>query len=151
MYKRILVPLDGSKPADRGLTEAIGLARALGASLRLLYVDSDYPMVGEVAATSAWDDARRAARAYGDKILGAASKTVAASGVTAETTLRESYMSRPADGIIAEANESSCDLIVMGTHGRKGISRLVMGSDASLVVQSSPVPVLLVKSGAEAG
>ncbi|NDZ18444.1 hypothetical protein C7T35_07685 [Variovorax sp. WS11] len=68
---------------------------------------------------------------------------------TAERGLREVTQGRIANVVVDEARSSGCDLIVMGTHGRRGFSRLALGSDADLVVRQSPVPVLLVRDDPE--
>lgn len=146
MYKRILVPLDGSDTARRGLTEAIGLAGALGASLRLVHVTTDVQWLVESAALAYSEPLRLEQRRFGEDLLAAAEKTAAQSKVPTESRLREAIGVRPAKLIVDEAD--GCDLIVMGTHGRKGMGRLLLGSDASLVVSDSPVPVLLVRPDA---
>lgn len=150
MYKRILVPLDGSLTARRGLAEAIGLARALGATLRLLHVVTDFPMLVEMAATTNAQTLHNDLRRFGDGVLASAAKAATEQGVAAETAMRDATGPHAADLIVDEAVAARCDAIVMGTHGRRGISRLLLGSDAALVVQQSTVPVLLVRGHAEA-
>ena len=145
MYKQILVPLDGSDTARRGLAEAIGLARILGAKLRLLHVVSDVQWLVEMAPMTSSDELRQELHRYGDELLTKAASAAAEQGVVAETALREAVGASPAKVIVDEAATAGCDAIVMGTHGRKGVSRLLLGSDASLVVSTSPVPVLLVR------
>lgn len=143
MYKRILVPLDGSDTARRGLTEAIGLAGALGASLRLLHVTTDVQWLIESAAFAYSDSLRLEQRRFGEDLLAAAEKLAEEAKIPTESRLREAIGEGAARLIVAEAD--GCDLIVMGTHGRKGMGRLLLGSDASIVVSDSPVPVLLVR------
>ena len=84
-------------------------------------------------------------REHSEVLLARACKTAAEAGVAAEPVLREVALGRVADVVVDEARKSSCDLIVMGTHGRRGFSRLALGSDADLVARTSPVPVLLVR------
>ncbi len=151
MYHRILVPIDGSKTAAHGLHEAIRLAAEQKASLHLLHVIDDFPMLVELSDVAAYDDMIRTLRDYGEKLLSNAQALADVSGVKAETALREVTGGRVATIVLAEAKATGCDLIVMGTHGRRGISRVTLGSDAEQVVRSSPVPVLLVRHpGAEA-
>lgn len=88
-------------------------------------------------------------RGYGQDLLSKAQAAAALAGVTAESSLREVTHGRIAKIVIDEARSSGCDLIVMGTHGRRGFSRLALGSDADLVVRQSPVPVLLVRDDPE--
>ncbi len=146
MYRKILVPIDGSETAKRGLDEAIGLAQSVGAQLRLLHVVTDVVWLLESASTKTYAQMHDELHAYADQLLAAASKTAADEGVKAETVKRDAAGGRPAHTIVDEAKASGCDAIVMGTHGRKGVSRLLLGSDASLVVSISPLPVLLVGS-----
>jgi nucleotide-binding universal stress UspA family protein len=145
MYKRILVPLDGSATATRGLHEAIALAHSLGATLRLLHVVTDIPMVVDMALAESPAAFRAELRGYGNTVLKAASALAAERGVKVEMETRDAMGPRPAKIITDEATSAHCDLIVMGTHGRRGVSRVLLGSDAALVLQHSPVPVLLVR------
>ena len=149
MYKHILVPLDGSATAERGLREAVRLAAEQKGKLRLLHVIEDFPMLVEMSSAVSFDSMLREVRGYGQNVLTAAQAAAAQAGVPAETSLREVTRGRIAKAVIDEALDSGCDLIVMGTHGRRGFSRLALGSDADLVVRQSPVPVLLVRNDAE--
>jgi nucleotide-binding universal stress UspA family protein len=86
----------------------------------------------------------------GKRILERAAKMAATRGVRPETELWENATGRVAEVLIGRAKRWRADLIVMGTHGRRGVNRLVLGSDAELVVRNSPVPVLLVRSARRA-
>ncbi|QOF76141.1 universal stress protein [Variovorax sp. 38R] len=145
VYKHILVPLDGSPTADRGLLEAIRLASELKSELRLLHVINDFPMRMEISTISSFEAGLLQMRAYGESVLSKALTQANAAGVQAQTVLREVTQGRVADIVTEEAGKAACDLIVMGTHGRRGLSRLALGSDADRVARSSPVPVLLVR------
>jgi len=151
MYKRILVPIDGSETAARGLAEAISLARELKATLRLLNLTSD--VVQMIAMTSAidYEKFREGLSQHGQRLLANAGAQARLLVVTAETSLRDVGGGRVADAIVDEARRSRCDLIVIGTHGRRGVSRAMLGSDAENVVRSSPVPVLLIRAQGSAG
>jgi nucleotide-binding universal stress UspA family protein len=148
MYKRILVPLDGSDTAERGLTEALGLARSLGASLQLLHVVVDLNWMVDPMLLTAPADLRAELRGFGQALLAKAAGRCEAAGVVAQTRLREAAGASPGQAIVDEVGTSGCDAIVMGTHGRKGAARLLLGSDAAWVAHASPVPVLLVRPNA---
>ncbi len=147
MIQRILVPLDGSGPSQRGLQEALALAHALGAQLVLLHVVDDFPQHLELAPAAAYRDALQRLRQRGQALLDQARERAAAAGVGAEALLLESGAQSAGDAIVQQVQACRCDLIVMGTHGRRGLQRLAMGSDAELVLRTSPVPVLLVRHG----
>ena len=151
MYKRILVPIDGSDTAARGLAEAIGLARDLKATVRLLNMTSDFVLMVEMSTAIDFEKFREGLNQFGQHLLEKASEQAQAQGVTTETSLHDLHGGRVADAIVEEARQSRCDLIVIGTHGRRGVSRAMMGSDAENVVRSSPVPVLLVRAPAPVG
>ena len=145
MYQHILVPIDGSETAEQGLHEAIRLAADQKARLRLLYVIDDFPMLMEMSSVANFDTSLQRLRDYGQQLLFNSQKLANDSGVQADPVLREATAGRVANTVVDEAKTSACDLIVMGTHGRRGISRMALGSDADLVVRTSPVPVLLVR------
>ncbi len=146
MYSRILVPIDGSATSRRGLDEAIALARRLGSSLQLLNVIDARMLIGDVAIYAPPNQLLDDWRAAGDKLLADAAAQARAQGVAADVKLRNDPGQRVCDLILDEARDSGAGLIVMGTHGRRGLSRLTLGSDAELVVRASPVPVLLVRA-----
>lgn len=152
MYSKIMVPLDGSHTAQRGLQEAIRLAKELKTpgQLRLLHVIDDFPILMEMSTVVSFDKSMQALREFARQMLDKAKAVALASDVEAQISLREVTKGRIADAVIAEAKESGCDLIVMGTHGRRGFSRLALGSDADMVVRASPIPVLLVRHAADA-
>jgi len=146
MYQRILVPVDGSDTANRGLAEALKLAQALGAQIRLVHVVDQSslalnPEAGVAAAPLAEDFTED-----GRKILEEAKMLASAQGVQVEAVLHENFTGRVASLIVQEAKTSSAELIVMGTHGRRGLRHAVLGSDAEAVVHAAPVPVLLVRA-----
>ena len=149
MYQRILVPVDGSSVAERGLQEAIGLAAELKARLYVLHVIGEFPLYVEMSSAMSFDESMSRLRASGEDLLATAKSAALDAGVPAvDTVLLEISRGRIAEAIVEEAQKNGCNLVVMGTHGRRGISRLTMGSDAELVVRSSSVPVLLVRQDA---
>jgi nucleotide-binding universal stress UspA family protein len=145
MYQRILVPVDGSKTAARGLREAIGLAKNQHARLRLVHVVDKMAIIG--VAEAGMDPGPVLARLArsGRALLERAQRTAKKLGVEAETAFYRPVTKRVADAILREAKKWRADLIVMGTHGRRGVPRLVLGSDAEQVVRLADVPVLLVR------
>ncbi len=151
MYDRILVPIDGSAPSLRGLQEAVSVGKCMGSKLVLLHVVDDFPMVVEMAPASAYEHTLALMRQRGQEVLAQAAAAVKAAGLEAETLLRDVQQETVADAILDQARASGCQLIVMGTHGRRGMKRLAMGSDAELVLRASPVPVLLVREKGSAG
>ena len=148
MYKKILVPIDGSPASNSGLNEAIKLAKDQGATLRLFHLVDEYIAAAgpDGMAFSNTDDLIESLRLGGRKIIENAEALAKRNGLTPESVMRESFGGRAAGSIVAEANAWGADLIVLGTHGRRGVTRLVMGSDAEQVVRTTPVPVLLVRS-----
>lgn len=145
MYDRILVPYDGSSPSQQGLREAVALARALGSQLVLMHVVDNFPQQLEYATAETYRKSLDRLRQRGEDMLNGARDTATAAGVKSETLVREIEMETVADAIVQQARASGCQLIVMGTHGRRGMKRLAMGSDAELVLRTAPVPVLLVR------
>jgi nucleotide-binding universal stress UspA family protein len=147
MYRYILVPLDGSKTAERGLREAIRFADAQKSKgkLHLVHVIDEFPTLVELSSMNSFELSIQRLRDDGHALLERAARTAAEADVEADTALCEVTQGRIADALVDEARKSGCDLIVMGTHGRRGFSRLALGSDADLVVRASTVPVLLVR------
>lgn len=146
MYSRILVPIDGSPTSQRGLTEALALAKRLDAAVVLLHVVDAYPMMIEMATSTTWDRISEGLRQMGRTTLEAAHAAATKQGVPCESVLEDVAAARVADVIVEQAKSRRCELIVMGTHGRRGAGRALLGSDAELVLRLSPVPVLLVRA-----
>jgi nucleotide-binding universal stress UspA family protein len=146
MYSRILVPVDGSPTSERGLQEALALAKRLDASVVLLHVVDAYPMMVEMATSTTWDRIGEGLRQMGRRVLETAHEAATKQGVACETVLEDVAAARVADVIVDKVKSKRCELIVMGTHGRRGASRALLGSDAELVLRLSPVPVLLVRA-----
>jgi len=151
MYRRILVPVDGSAASNRGVLEAIKLAKCTGAQLRLVHVVNE--LAGLVAPTPAMypADVIAALRESGRQLLDKSVALVREHALEPQDQLLESIGTAAATMIVSQAREWPADIIVLGTHGRRGLRRLVMGSDAEMVLRSAPVPVLLVRAEAESG
>jgi nucleotide-binding universal stress UspA family protein len=146
MYERILVPTDGSITAQRGLDEAIALASRLGSTLHLLHVVDARLLIAEVSVFAPPNQLLEDWRGAGEKLLADAVALAKSRGVNADSALQCDPGLRVCDLILQEAASAKAGLIVMGTHGRRGLSRLTLGSDAELVLRESPVPVLLVRA-----
>jgi nucleotide-binding universal stress UspA family protein len=144
MYEKILVPIDGSTTSQRGLLEAIKLAKNQGAKLRLFHMISDQVFDCGCEIGSFGGELIAGAHEAGQAILSEAVATARREGLEPETLMVDSLAGTAAVSIVAEAKAWRADLIVMGTHGRKGLIRLAIGSDAESVVREAPVPVLLV-------
>lgn len=147
MYQRILVPYDGSATSSRGLDEAIRLARLTGATLRLLHmVDVLVFATGFETAAAYTGDLIPFMRQAGEKVLQEGKTRAECAGVKAETFLVEGMATRLSDAVSDQVLAWSADLVVIGTHGRRGVGRLLLGSDAEQIVRTAPVPVLLVRA-----
>lgn len=146
MYSHILVPIDDSEPAQRGHYEAVALARVLGSRLHFLHVVDLRALVcsgpGYVPAQQLIDDWK----AMGELLVAKAVERARLHGVVADSVVMCDPALRVCDAILEEARRSNAELIVMGTHGRRGLTRIALGSDAELVLRESPVPVLLVRA-----
>jgi nucleotide-binding universal stress UspA family protein len=144
LYARILVPIDGSPTAQRGLDQAIALAHRLGSRLWILNVVDARRLLAEVSARPP-DRLLADWRATGEKLVSESVDSACARGVDAGGVVRCDPALRICDTIVQEAKDAAADLIVMGTHGRSGLRRVALGSDAELVLRESPLPVLLVR------
>ena len=144
-YRRILVAVDGSPTSMKGLREALRLAKAERAQLVILHVVNEYYAYAMPDAGMAAVDLGPLLRDGGKKIMARAAAGAAKQGVRPKTVMRET-IGGAAEPIVREARRQRADLIVLGTHGRRGVRRMVLGSDAEQVVRTAPVPVLLVRA-----
>jgi nucleotide-binding universal stress UspA family protein len=145
MYSHILVPIDDSAPAERGLNEAIGLARSLGSHLHMLHVIDLRALISSGAGYAPAPQLIGDWKAMGELLVAKAVEQARQEGVAADSTVLCDPALRVCDAILEEAWRAGAELIVMGTHGRRGLTRIALGSDAELVLRESPVPVLLVR------
>ena len=148
MYQKILVPVDGSAASSRGLEEAIRFAKATGAAIGLVHVVDEF-VIAAGQAPAEWQALSAALRESGEHVLEQAEALVREHGVPCTSTLLGATDGGAAGAIIEQAKRLPADVIVMGTHGRRGLRRLTMGSDAELVLRSSPVPGLQVRARQE--
>lgn len=146
MYTRILVAIDNSTTAQKALDEAITLARSLGASLCIVNAADEGPLTQHGMGLGSYidiDKIKEDMRNTGHALLAQALEKAA--GCQAEVKLLESAQKRLGDMIIAAATEWQADLIVMGTHGRRGFDRFLVGSVAEHMVRTSTTSLLLVR------
>ncbi len=145
MYKQILVPVDGSQAALAALRHAVEVARAFRADLFVVHVIDIQPFLG-AGADSAIGQAEylSAANANAEGALHAALAIAEAAGVPCESATVEGHAAE--EGILQAAGTSGADLIVMGSHGRRGIEKLLLGSVAQRVLQDARVPVMVVRA-----
>ena len=147
MYQRILVATDGSDLSSTAVSSAIELAAAIGAELVALYVVPRYPVsYFEGGITISVDDIARTEKQWSDKgqaVVDAVQEQARAQGVTAKAVVAQSDM--VAESIMSAATKHGCDLVVMASHGRKGIKRVLLGSETQHVLTHSTVPVLVLR------
>jgi nucleotide-binding universal stress UspA family protein len=144
MFHRVLFPTDGSDVSIAAVDTAIAIAKLAGAPLHAVYVVEPYPFTGIGSARrEGFDDYMAASRQTAAQAFERIVQAASAQRVPCETMIVENPQA--AAGIVAAAESSGANLIVMGSHGRSGVARLVLGSVATKVLQLSPVPVLVVK------
>jgi nucleotide-binding universal stress UspA family protein len=143
LYRHILIATDGSELADRAVSHGLAIAKAFQSKVTFVTAIDMYPT--GFYSTVPWpadiaryeDNAKRSA----DRVLARAQKSALDLGLSCDTV--HIADERPTDGILKACQEQACDLIVMGTHGRGGFQRLLLGSQALKVVTLSSIPVLL--------
>lgn len=146
IYSKILVPVDGSPTALQGLTEACGLAKALRSKIKIVHVVNELVTDYTLAPSAYYEHVIQAVREAGQTSLAQARAHAKQLDVEVESELIETIGVRASASIVEAARQWTADLIVMGTHGRRGLQRLALGSDAEMVLRTSPVPVLMVRS-----
>lgn len=144
MFKRILVPTDGSDITTKAIDTAVGLARTLGAQIQAISVKEPFPYsaISEMQPTPPQEffDAQERIAA---KRIQAVTAACTAAGVPCEAFTIEAL--HPWEAIIEHAKAQQCDLLVMASHGRRGVSALLLGSETQKVLTHSSVPVLVVR------
>jgi nucleotide-binding universal stress UspA family protein len=146
MFQRILVPVDGSPTSTKALVAALQLAREVGGRVRLLHA------FDELAYLTGYEysaELIQQTRGYAEKVLQDAREVATAAGVPVDTRLSEALGQPLGETVAAEARRFEADLIVVGTHGRRGIGRVLLGSGAEQVLRLAPVPVLSIRSDPE--
>lgn len=143
MYKHLLIATDGSELSELAVDQGLELAKALSARVTVVAVTEPNPIVGGFETTLAFpeDEYEKGAAELASKRLAHVAEKAKSLGVACETEhVRDQYA---AEGILQVARDRTCDLIVMSTHSRRGLSRMLLGSQANKVVTHSSVPVLV--------
>jgi nucleotide-binding universal stress UspA family protein len=147
VYKHILVATDGSKLSAKAVAHAIDLAQALGAKLTAFYASPDYPMPayadGVVYEPVSRKEYAALAKKEADKILNAVALKAESAGL--EFNAAQAIWPAPWEAILAAAKKHKCDAIVMASHGRRGVSALLLGSETQKVLTHSKLPVIVVR------
>ena len=147
MYKNVLVATDGSRLSDKAVTHAVALARSVGASITAFYAAPDYPMPayadGMVYEPVSRREYAKLAAQDAEKILGKVVAKAKAGGV--ECTTAFDIASTPWEAILAASKKNKADLIIMASHGRRGLSAVLLGSETQKVLTHSKLPVLVVR------
>ena len=150
-YHQILVPVDGSPTSEKALDEAIRLAQLNGARLRLLHVVDELGYVnGFESAVNYLNEIIPLMRVAGEKLLAYDRQKALGKGLEVDTVLIDEGPGRICDHVAEQARSAKADLIVVGSHGRRGLGRMLLGSDAEQIVRHAPVPVLVVRATEEA-
>ena len=150
MYGHILIPTDGSDFARKGVDHGLELAEKLGSAVTALLVTEPYPLYATSAhlafapASSEIDRYEASQRAFARAVLEAVTKKAEKRGVTIEAIHLTKEL--PSEAILQTATERGCDLIVMASHGRRGVVRLLLGSQTAQVLHGTRVPVLVVRN-----
>jgi len=145
MFERILVPTDGSDEVEQAISYAVDLAADQGATVHAVYVINT-ATYGSLPMETSWEGITDMFRDEGNRAITRVEELAAESEVPVTGALLEGTPSRE---IVRYADENDCDLVVIGTHGRGGLNRLLLGSVAERVVRASPVPVLTIQVGDE--
>ncbi len=145
MYKHILIASDGSELAARAVEQGLTLAKTLGSKVTAVTVTEPWTSAvsGEWAVAFPVEEYEKAAAANAEKILKDVTEKAAQLGVACETVHVKDQFA--AEGIIEEAGTRKCDLIVMGSHGRRGLVKFILGSQATRVLTHTTIPMLVVR------
>jgi nucleotide-binding universal stress UspA family protein len=147
MYKRILIPVDGSPTSNSALKSALHLAKDASGQVRLIHVVDELAYLTGYEAYGAYSvDLIDIAQKIGKKILDDAMAIAKAAGVQADQMLIEKYGEHLGETIADAARSWNADLIVVGTHGRRGVGRVFLGSGAEQIIRLAPIPVLVIRS-----
>jgi nucleotide-binding universal stress UspA family protein len=145
MYQRILVPVDGSETAIKAMITALQMARDSGGQVHLVHmVEGMTPLAADPYGAYS-GEVIEIMRQSGAKILEDALVVAKAAGVPADTELFDNFGERLAEVVADSATRFKADLIVVGTHGRRGLGRMMLGSGAEQIIRLAPVPVLVIR------
>jgi nucleotide-binding universal stress UspA family protein len=147
MYQNILVPVDGSATSLQGLDQAIGMARLTNGRIRLIHIVDELSFALATDAYAGYvGDWMSVLRENGAKLLQECLQKVEAADISVDTVLRDNLDGSVHELVTKEAATWPADLIVLGTHGRRGAKRLFLGSSAENILRTATVPVLLVRA-----
>jgi nucleotide-binding universal stress UspA family protein len=145
MYQRILVPVDGSETAIKAMITALQMARDSGGQVHLVHVVEGMTPLAADPYGAYSGEVIEIMRQSGAKILEDALVVAKAAGVPADTELFDNFGERLAEVVADSATRFKADLIVVGTHGRRGLGRMMLGSGAEQIIRLAPVPVLVIR------
>jgi nucleotide-binding universal stress UspA family protein len=145
MYQRILVPVDGSETATKAMITALQMARDSGGQVHLVHVVEGMTPLAADPYGAYSGEVIEIMRQSGAKILEDALVVAKAAGVPADTELFDNFGERLAEVVADSATRFKADLIVVGTHGRRGLGRMMLGSGAEQIIRLAPVPVLVIR------
>ena len=145
MYKRILVPFDASDTATAGLRLALQFAKEQGAQVRIVHVIDDLLMISPAVYGASYDRFAEQMREAAAGVLSLAQEVAREADVAVETRLVEAAGKMVGERVMQAAKQWPADVIVCGTHGRRGLRRIVLGSDAEFMVRHTTVPILLIR------
>jgi len=145
MYRKILLAVDGSEASQWAIKEAARLVKATGAELKVINIVIESVADASHAPSVYHDRLIQSLRAAGHKVLAHTAEVLRAENVPFDEQLVETIGGRVAEEIVRQAKGWQADLIVMGTHGRRGLDHFVLGSEAEKVICAAPVPVLLAR------
>jgi len=149
MFKRILIPVDGSETSNKALVAGLRMARETGASVRLLHALNDLAYLGAMAPDGAYStDVAGMLREAGAKVLTDATAIAQSAGMQASQSLADEPGTRLGEVVAEAAKRWGADLVVVGSHGRRGLGRVLLGSGAEQILRLAPVPVLVVRGEA---
>jgi nucleotide-binding universal stress UspA family protein len=147
MYAHLLVPTDGSKLSDKAVAHAVALAQALHAKVSFFYASPDYPMPayadGVIYDPVSKKEYAQLAQKEAEKVLARAAAKADAAGV--DSARMQTLAASPWEAILKAAKSAKCDAIVMASHGRRGLSAMLLGSETQKVLTHSKLPVLVVR------
>ena len=145
MYQRILIPVDGSPTSERAIEEAVQFAHQQGAQVEVIMIIEDLLYFEDNGVNYA--ALLNIVKSNNEKILATAEQKFQQAGIAVVSKLLEAKGERIANTIVTEAKSFQADLIIIGTHGRSGFSRMVLGSVAEAVLRMAHIPILLIRGG----
>jgi nucleotide-binding universal stress UspA family protein len=145
-YRRIIVPVDGSPTSNKALVAALNIARDGDGRVRLIHAIDELAFV---TGFEAGGEVLAAVREGGERVLAEAAEIAKAAGVNCETMLIDKPGQRLGESVAGAAKMWNADLIVVGTHGRRGIERVLLGSGAEQIIRLAPIPVLVIRGDEE--